>query len=291
MNLFGEEDKKYVVLSASRMTDMPKYYPKELIRAVNERIEKGQNIHTLVLWTKHPQALLAEPLNGFLRALREKGIQLYLQLTITGMGGLSLGVDIDNQPLIMEPHAPTWQDSVSVLPSVIALLGSPLRIRLRLDPIIRFRDANGQSQTNLSTIPLIIEETQKLGIKTYSFSFVESGIHNKVDRRFKSLGVEVMPPSADEREKTKSWFQKLADKYAIQIYSCSVPGFAVSSCIDGFLLEKLHDKQIPLSKKQPSHRTLCGCTESIDIGGWPPKKCFTGCQYCYAHSSYGNESI
>jgi hypothetical protein len=51
-------------------------------------------------------------------------------------------------------------------------------------------------------------------------------------------------------------------------------------------VEKLHDSHMPVSKKQQNHRELCGCTDSIDIGGWPPKKCYTGCQYCYARSSY-----
>jgi hypothetical protein len=290
MNLFGEEEKKYIVLSASRMTDMPKYYPQELINAVNERIEKGQNIHTLVLWTKHPYALLSEPLRSFLNLLKGKGIQLYIQLTVTGMGGLAMGVSSNMRPLIMEPNVPTWQDSLSVLPAVIELIGTPLRIRFRLDPIIRFKDVTGMQYSNISIIPLIIEKTQEIGIKTYSFSFVEKGIHNKVDKRFKNLGIEVLPPSSIERSKTATWFQNLMDKYNINIYSCSVPELPVSSCIDGALLEKLHDQQIPLSKKEPRHRDLCCCTESIDIGGWPPRKCFSGCQYCYAHSSYGQVS-
>lgn len=289
MNLFGEEGKKYVVLSASRMTDMPKYYPKELIEAVKERIQRGQNIHTLVLWTKHPQALLTNPLHDFLKELKTEGIQLYVQLTITGMGRLPMGITSANKPLIMEPKAPTRQEAVATLPEVIHLLGNPLRIRLRLDPVIRFKDAASTLHSNLTMIPQIIEDTYKSGINTYSFSFVENGIHNKVDKRFRDLGITILPPNSEEREKTKVWFHSLMEKYKINIYSCSVPNFPKSSCIDGKLLEELHDEHLPVSQKQPVHRKLCGCTDSIDIGGWPPPKCYTGCQYCYAHSSYGKE--
>lgn len=284
--LFGNEFEPHIVLSASRMTDMPKFYPKELLQAVQDRIDKGQHIHTLVLWTKHPSCLLKEPLHSGLQKIKEKGIQLYLQLTITGMGGLNMGIDKEGNPIVMEPNAARWETSVSILPDVIKLLGSPLRIRLRIDPIFRFQDAQGKTWSNLPIFPKILEETAKLGIKTYSFSFVENAVHAKVDRRMNELGVTICPPNAEEREKTKLWMEQLMQKFQVNIYSCSVPGFNVSSCIDAELLEGLHDKHIPLSHKKPSHRELCGCTESIDIGGWPPKKCYTGCQYCYAHSSY-----
>jgi hypothetical protein len=65
-----------VVLSASRMTDMPKYYPLDLIREIDKRKEKGRKIHTLVLWTKHPGALLTNPLHRYLEQLKKEGVQL-----------------------------------------------------------------------------------------------------------------------------------------------------------------------------------------------------------------------
>ena len=274
-----------IVLSASRMTDMPKFYPNELIEEVENRRNKGLLIHTLVLWTKHPKSLLTDPLYSYLKELRDNGIQLYLQLTITGMGQLPMGVDRYGYPIVMEPRAPIWEESVADLPEIINLLGNPLRVRLRIDPIIRFKDASGQVYSNLGYMPKIIASTAPLGIRTYSFSFVEN-MYAKVLQRFEKLGATLMPPDEDERERTKEWLGKLCDQYGVNIYSCSVPGFSRSSCIDGALLEQLHDSHMPTSQKPQLHRPLCGCTDSIDIGGWPPKKCFTGCQYCYARSSY-----
>lgn len=32
-------------------------------------------------------------------------------------------------------------------------------------------------------------------------------------------------------------------------------------------------------------RSLCGCSMSTDIGGFPPKICGTGCLYCYGNAS------
>ena len=274
------------VLSASRLTDMPKFYPNELIKEVELRRNKGLLIHTLVLWTKHPKSLFVDSLNSYLKELRNDGIQLYLQLTITGMGQQPMGTDLRGNPIVMEPRAPRWEESVGVLPEIINLVGNPLRIRLRIDPILRFKDAMGTIYSNLEYMPKIIEATAQMGIKTYSFSFVENGMHDKVNRRFEKLGATICPPDDEERERTKDWLGKLCDQYGISIYSCSVPGFPRSSCIDGALLEQLHDTHMPTSHKPQLHRPLCGCTDSIDIGGWPPKKCFTGCQYCYARSSY-----
>ena len=98
--------KTSTILSASCMTDMPAFYPQQLIEAVESRRKKGVKIHTLVLWTKHPASLLKEPLYSFLLGLRNDGIQLYVQLTITGMGQLPMGTDLNGDPILIEPHAP-----------------------------------------------------------------------------------------------------------------------------------------------------------------------------------------
>jgi hypothetical protein len=71
LNLFKENKKlinknNAIVLSASRMTDMPKFYPNELINEVEARLKKGLNIHTLVLWSKHPDSLLNNQLKEYL---------------------------------------------------------------------------------------------------------------------------------------------------------------------------------------------------------------------------------
>lgn len=271
-----------IILSASCMTDMPAFYPQQLIDAVETRRKKGAQIHTLVIWTKHPSSLLNEPLNSYLMGLRNDGIQLYIQLTITGMGQLPMGVDYLGNPVLIEPHAPKWEDAVAALPQVMELVENPLRIRLRIDPILRFKDASRVIQSNLEYMPKIIAATAPLGIMNYSFSFVEK-IYSKVLSRFGKLGLTLMPPDDDERLRMNAWLEQLCSQYGVNIYSCSVPGFPKSSCIDGALLEQLHDNHLPTSQKLQGHRALCGCTKSTDLGGWPPKACGTGCLYCYSN--------
>jgi len=280
------ERKKYVILSASRMTDMPKFYPKDIILEVNKRIEKGLNIHTLVLWTKHPRSLLKEPLKSFLIELKKKGVQLSIQLTITGMGQKIIGKQKNGKNLIFEPNVPEYRDAIKTLPEIIELIEKPDRIRLRIDPIIRIRDYYNQIYSNLKYFPEIIERVKKYKIKNISFSFLEDNAHQKVNRRLDFLGCKIIAPNETEREKTKKWIKKIEKLNNITISACCVPGFEISKCIDGELLSKLHDKQLPADLKQPKKRKLCGCTSSIDIGGWPPKKCYSGCEYCYANSVY-----
>jgi len=266
---------------------MPKYYPYELIDGVKKRLEQGTQIHTLILWTKHPRSLLINPLYNFLQELKAEKIQLFLQLTITGMGNLIIGKKSNGNPLIIEPNAPPFLEALSTLPQVIKLLENPQRIRLRIDPVIRIKDSQGKIFSNIKYLPVIISKTQHYGIKQFSFSFLESN-YQKVDRRFKKLGCTILPPDSSERKKTGQWLEKLQTKFDVDIYACCVPSFSDSKCIDGELLARLHDYNEPADLSQPRKREKCGCTQSIDIGGWPPKRCYTGCDYCYAFANYNN---
>lgn len=275
-----------LVLSASRMTDMPRFYPAKLIEEVNKRLERGLEIHTLVLWTKHPGSLLIDPLRPYLEELKNKSIQLYVQLTMTGLGGMRVGIKSNEKPLVMEPKAPSLQDSLQLLPEVINLVGSPERIRLRVDPIVRIRDCKGNAFSSLKFLPVIIKSSAQYGVKYFSFSFLEKNMHHKVDKRFREMGCQILPPDEEERHRTFNWLKQVESKYGVFISACCVPGFPESKCIDGELLQRLHDHREPADLRQPRKRPLCGCTFSIDIGGWPPKLCYTGCDYCYAHANY-----
>lgn len=288
LSIFGDSNiHNSAILSASRMTDMPKYYPDDIIREVNKRLDKGVDIHTLVLWTKHPDSLLDNKLADFIEKLKYIKIQVYLQCTITGMGGMNIGKDLNGFPFAIEPNAPKPSYALKSLEGVIKLLGSPDRIRLRIDPLIKIKNITTEEiYSNLNLVETIIANASSLGIKVFSTSFLEKDTHKKVDKRFSSLGWTILAPSKEERIKALQWLTNISSKYSVNINSCCVPELPESRCIDGYLLEELHPLKKQTRKDEPRKRNLCGCTHSIDIGGWPPKKCFTGCQYCYANSSY-----
>jgi hypothetical protein len=264
------------------MTDMVAFYPLELIEEVNKRIEKGFFIHTLVIWTKHPRSIFLEPVFSFLNTLKYRGTQLFIHLTITGMGGVMALKDLQEHPVLFEPHVPDFKDSLEIISELIAFVGKSDRIRLRIDPLIRIRDSFGTVYSNLPVFETIAESAACKGITNFSFSFLEKGCHKKVDMRFLNKGLEILSPNEEERERTSQWLSGIENKYQICIKACCVPGFKVSACIDGLFLEQIHNQQLRVSHKMPKSRALCGCTESVDIGGWPPKKCASGCLYCYA---------
>lgn len=288
INFFNENKTiggKSIVLSASRMTDMPKFYPNELIEEVEKRIAKGIDIHTLVLWSKHPKALISGKLHEYLVELKRRNIQLYYQCTITGMGGRKIGVCQEDKAFLLEPNVPKPYEAMHDLEKVIELLGDPLRVKLRIDPIVRLKNKiTNEMFSNISLAEEIIKTTSELGVKNYTFSFLENGIHNKVDRRFNKYNWKIESPDLSEKINVYRWFKNKSNEYNINIEACCVPGLNESRCIDGYLLNTLHDLDKVTDLKEPHKRQLCACTNSVDIGGWPPKKCYSGCKYCYANA-------
>ena len=272
-----------IIISASRMTDMPAFYPNNIIRETEKRKEKGFTIHTLLLWTKHPESLFREPLHSYLSELKKENTQLYIQLTITGMGRDCFVSGFKTKKVYMEPCVPNYEESIQMIDKVSELTENPLRIRLRIDPIIRLVDWPGQLYSNLGLFKPIVREASKKGIKNITFSFLENGMHAKVNKRFKEEHIEIFSPTNDEREKMALWVSQIEKEYSVQISSCCVPQLKESACIDGNLLQQLHNHHLEVTKAQPRSRTLCGCSKSIDIGGWPPAACNSGCLYCYSH--------
>ena len=101
-----------------------------------------------------------------------------------------------------------------------------------------------------------------------------------------SDGLTILSPNQEEREKMVKWIHNIESDFGVNIYACAVPGIQSSACIDAEYLENLHDNSgLNTSHKQPFKRSLCGCSMSTDIGGFPPRKCFTGCIYCYGNAS------
>lgn len=273
------------ILSASRMCDMPKYFPEDIIRECRARLEKGIEIHTLVLWTKHPAAPLTEPLRGFLAGLMKGGVQLFIQLTITGMGGKVIGAD-RNGAWKIEPNSPSYGEALALLPELIEFAGAAGRIKIRIDPLVKVKDSAGRPYSNVALFEPILAEAAGHAINNFSFSFLEPGYHAKVDRRFKSIGCEIIRFSEFERAIIAENFRELETRYKVNIYACCVEGFAGSACIDGKLLAGLHPAKEECDPRALRRRPKCGCVKTVDLGGWPIKKCLTGCDYCYANPVY-----
>jgi len=251
------------VISASRRTDLVACYP-EVLRA---RLQEypPESVHSLVIWTKNPQNMLAEgPLKEILRNYR----QVYVHLTLTGMGGGEF-----------EPMIPSWEQTAGMIGPLIKLVKDPLRISWRFDPILE-AEGEGRRYSNFGLFPKLAAAVGSFGIKTCRVSWVSP--YRKVVARLEKKGWRLPPADLQRREDQAAELKRIAAGHGMEVYFCSMEGFPVSSCIDGELLSRLHPDGLNCSRqKARGQRPLCGCTHSLDIG-WYSLKCGNGCLYCYA---------
>ena len=256
-------EQQQIVLSASRRTDLVSCYPEFLIHKLCDY--PPEQVHSLVIWTKNPQNMIAP---GPLREALERYRQLYVHLTVTGLGGT-----------VLEPHIPPWQTVQQMTPALIALARGPERITWRFDPIVSCM-AQESLISNIELFDEIARSMAAAGVSTCRISWVQP--YRKVLRRMEKKGLRLILHDAKKQKKHIQFLEQTAGALGIRLHYCSVENCERSSCIDGALLNRLHpDGEICSTKRAKGQRQLCGCTESIDIG-WYSQKCPNGCLYCYA---------
>lgn len=252
-----------VVLSASRRTDLVGCYPD----ALRERLREfpPRLVHTIVLWTKNPRNMLAP---GELRETLGRYGQLYVHLTVTGLGGTAL-----------EPRIPAWREVAALVPALVDQVGDPRRVCWRFDPVVRCETAGGAID-NSGLFAEIAGRMAAAGVTACTTSWVEP--YRKVVRRLAAKGLRLMPHSVQERDGQARSFEKTAAGLGMGLRYCCVEGRSPAACIDGALLNRLHPRGAVCSTaRAKGQRRLCRCTESRDIG-WYSQRCAHGCLYCYA---------
>ena len=252
-----------VVLSASRRTDLVGCYPAFLVERLREY--PPRQVHSIILWTKNPQNML---MAGELRTALERYCQLYVQLTVTGLGGT-----------VIEPRIPCWETVLGMLPALIDLLGDPRRVCWRFDPILSCETPAGPL-SNIGLFPEIAARMAAAGVTACTTSWVEP--YRKVMRRLEKRDIRLMPYTGRERDGHARLLEKTAAGLGMNVQYCCAEGRGSSGCIDGALLNRLHPGGVICSTaRAKGQRRLCRCTESRDLG-WYSQKCAHGCLYCYA---------
>lgn len=263
LDLFSESRIRNVI-SASRRTDMVATDPQGLTRALAEKAPP-EDVHTVVLWTKDPRNLCY---HERLKSQLAQYDHLFLHLTITGLGGT-----------IVEPRVPAPSTVFSQIEYLIQQFGSR-RIRLRFDPIVHFTDAHGHRIENLPFFKTLAPVASQYHLYDVSLSWMQ--LYSKVAKRLFRYGIKPVSISPDIRTQEAKWLHNIAQQYGLRLHGCCVPGWPTSRCIDGELLNELHPRGYPCStRRAKGQRTLCGCTESYDIGWYHP--CVHGCLYCYGN--------
>ncbi len=255
--------RKSKVISMSRRTD-PVWFPEKFSNILTKKYPP-EVVHTVVVWTKFPEAVLKDPLFSVLSLYD----QIYLHLTITGFGGTAI-----------EPNVPHYQETLAFIPQLIDFVKDPSRIRIRPDPLLRF-SREERTYSNFKKAKEIIQESFRHGISCFSTSFCTH--YEKVKKRFAEKGYKLL--DFDRTEEIIRDLQDLARENKSVVLTCCVPGFSPTKCIDGELLNKLHPlNETCTTEKAPEQRAQCGCTKSIDIG-WYDMICKSGCLYCYANTT------
>ena len=275
------------MISASRRTDLIASFPEWLSAALRDRRARvlgpsGRTtevdlspdaVHTLVLWSKDLAHLVGNA-HG-LRDLIAVYDQVYVHLTITGLGGTAV-----------EPGVPGFREVLAQLPACVALAGHPLRVSVRFDPVLHWEES-GSVRSNLPFFPEIAAAAAAQGIRDIRVSFAQW--YGKSKRRARARSFPFVDPPDEEKRERAAELAETAAAHRLVLHACSQPalagvqGITASACIDGALLGSLHPRGEPASqRKDRGQRADCLCTESKDIGSYT-QACPHGCVYCYAN--------
>lgn len=309
-----------VIVSASRSTDIPAFYPKWFFN----RLKAGycvwynpfnqkpmyvsfEKMKAVVFWTKNP-----EPILPYLLKLDERKIHYYFQVTLN-----------DYVAEGFEPNVGAVENRVKIFKQLSDLIG-PDRVIWRFDPLIL---SDSLTPRQLLTKVYHVGNQLKGYTKKLVFSFVDVQAYRKVQNNlvketpfFNKDNVVNAEPRGNKRDELIEGLAKLRDHWKsegweLNLATCGesidLSKFKIehNRCIDGELMERLfsEDKEFvyylrtgklpepdlfgripepPVVRKElkdKGQRKACGCMISKDIGMY--NTCRHFCVYCYANTS------
>lgn len=265
-----------MILSASRRTDIPAFFPDWFMNRLRDGyvlVRNPMNYHQvskielspavldcIVFWTKNPRSIL--------RHLAEIGetYPFYFQYTLN-----AYGKDV-------EQNLPNLGERIHTLQTLSDAIGNE-RVIWRYDPVL------------LSPVYDVRWHVESFGRLAKELApFVESVVFSyfdpypKVENNTRGLGIR--PCVSAEMETLAQEFSRIARANRLTIKTCAEAidlekyGIEHNCCIDPKLIEKITGYAIR-AKKDANQRPECGCAESIDIGQY--NTCRHGCRYCYAN--------
>ncbi|MBM4319488.1 MAG: DUF1848 domain-containing protein [Deltaproteobacteria bacterium] len=265
-------ERRPLILSASRRTDLPGFHPERLVERIRTRVQgvRSCSLYGVVFWTKHPAPLVH---HRELRMLLEELANPVLQLTVTGLGGSR-----------WEPHVPRSAEVLPLLGELVSgpLHGQPARLRWRFDPI-------WPRSTLRDEFCRLADAFARLGVPTCTFSFPTSFCQlGSMEPVYRRVGLRF--PGRAERAEILGWLCAEASARSLRLLSCSQPENLLgpveeAQCIPREVLEGLHPAGLPFPQgRDPSQRKACRCLVSEDIGRYAEDPCGSGCSYCYSRA-------
>lgn len=276
-----------MIISASRRTDIPAFYPEWFMNRIAEGWFQSvnpfnpsqvkivslqpQDVDVIVFWSKNP-----EPMLKHLDELEAKGFRYYFQYTI------------NDYPGFLEPGVPSLPDRLDTFRRLASRLGSQ-RVVWRYDPII---------VGNITPVDYHLERFNNISDKLSGYcdrtviSFVD--FYPKLSARLKNLketkgfsAYDITLPEYEEKlALLVSGMNSMASASNIKVFTCSEVtdltrwGVEHGSCIDASLINDIFNMDLCM-KKDKNQRKGCLCAASVDMGTY--NSCAHACSYCYAN--------
>lgn len=281
------------VISASRRTDIPKFYYDWLQEALHKgKVEltnplyktkkyavdlEPDKIHSLVLWSKDFRNVRQSP-----RYL--ENYNLYFHYTI------------NNYSKALEPGVPSYEESLRTLEGLLTRY-RPEQFNIRFDPLVistvgeKNPTPEMPYQARLAAFENLLRDLRALGMNPATrITTSYLSLYGHVKRRLKAQAeLDVRHLQESVIKDLVKIMAEMADKFGFKLYSCAspllenVPGVEKGHCIDGLLLESLFGEKVSKAKDR-GQRESCGCTKSSDIGSYG-MVCGHKCVYCYQGST------
>lgn len=262
---------KYMIVSASRRTDLPCCLADWLMKKIFEGEVSVRNpfnaaqvrrvsllpedVDGFVFWTKDPLNLMPH-----LEKLDRAGYAYYFQFTLTPYGP-------DIEPRLRDKRA-----IIDTFRNLSGRIGKE-RVVWRYDPI--FLRGKTDIPWHLNAFRRMADalsvHTEKVII-----SFID--LYPRIaGRAFRAL-------NADEISELAIGLSSIALERNLRIAACCEEDLSKyrvepSVCIDAALLSGIIGRPIA-SERDRNQRKACGCAKSVDIGNY--NTCKNGCIYCYA---------
>jgi DNA repair photolyase len=256
------KENKTMIISASRRTDLPAFYPEETIKNIIKLCNENKQLltpspipqHGVVFWTKNP-----DPIIPYLHQLDNLNIVYYFQYTL-------------NDYPELEPNVPSLDNRIDTYNKLGKLIGYD-KIKIRFDPILVSSNPPLPIDTVLNRY-YEISQLLSMETKDITFSFVD--YYPKLPQRIKTL------TQSEINYAIQFFIDKIGDRY--NLYSCaesiSNPYIKPNRCIDPDVFISMGMKLPDINEKDKTQRLLCKCYPSKDIGEY--RSCKHKCVYCYA---------
>lgn len=273
-----------MILSVSRRTDIPAFFPEWFMGRVREGFVLSRNpmnhaqvsrislspeaIDCIVFWTKN-----LAPLMPYLDEIGAR-FPFYFQFTLNAYGRDA------------EPNVPPLGERLATLRALAGKIGRE-RIVWRYDPVVM--SPTYDEAWHIETFGRLAREIAPYVVRCV-FSFLD--FYPKIAKGLRAMEGRVCGEA--EMHALAKAFAASAKKYGLPISACaealdfSAYGVERGRCVDPELIGRLTGREIRAAKDR-NQRPECGCAASVDVGAY--NTCRHGCRYCYAnHSPKSTES-